>query len=151
MQDIDPRNNPLYNKFNNSFIRFLVVGILNTFIGLILIYSLLHITSYWTATFIGNSIGAVVSFFLNRSFTFKSHSNLMKSSLKFFGVTLVCYFIAYKISFVAISYALGLLHIDNKRLIEYVAVLFGMGTYTILNYLGHRFYTFAKRGESRHE
>jgi putative flippase GtrA len=150
MQDKDPRNNPLYNKFNNSFIRFLIVGIINTCIGLLLIYSLLHITSYWTATFIGNAIGAIASFFLNRTFTFKSHSSLIKSSIKFFGVTLVCYLIAYKISLVVISYALSLLHIDNKNLIENVSVLFGMGIYTILNYLGHRSFTFAKRGE-RHE
>jgi putative flippase GtrA len=149
MQD-NLRNNPLYNKFNKSFIRFLLVGILNTCIGLILIYSLLHFTSYWTATFIGNSMGALVSFYLNRSFTFRSQSSLLKSAIKFFGVTLVCYFIAYKISLVVISYALGLLHIDNKNLVENVSVLFGMGTYTILNYLGHRSFTFAKRGE-RHE
>ena len=59
---------------NFQFVRFLMVGVANTIVGLSVMYLLLHLAglSYWTSTFLGNSVGAVVSFFLNRSFTFRS-------------------------------------------------------------------------------
>src|SRR6478752_1743962 len=53
-----------------SFVRFLVVGLVNTGVGLSIMYVLLHIFHhYWAATFVGNAAGAVVSYVLNRIFT----------------------------------------------------------------------------------
>src|SRR5213080_3970448 len=82
---------------NHSFIRFLLVGVINTVVGLSAMYLFLHgfSWSYWASTFIGNIIGACVSYFLNRTFTFKSSAAVGKSMFRFTIVILVCYFISY--------------------------------------------------------
>ena len=82
-----------------SFVRFIMVGVVNTVVGLSVMYLLLHALgqSYWIATFLGNSIGACVSFLLNRNFTFKSKDSVSKSAVRFIVVILGCYFISYEI------------------------------------------------------
>ncbi|WP_420063835.1 GtrA family protein [Metabacillus litoralis] len=68
-----------YNK-SNTIIRFIGVGIINTTIGISLIFLLLNVFgfSYWISTFIGNGIGAIISYILNRNFTFNSNVNNKK-------------------------------------------------------------------------
>ena len=88
------------NAEANLFFRFLLVGLLNTAIGLGLMLLLLHSfhLSYWGATFIGNAIGACVSFLLNRSFTFKSNIPIIKGFPIFCTVVISCYLVAYTFS-----------------------------------------------------
>lgn len=132
---------------NHSFVRFLLVGVVNTIVGLSSMYLFLHgfSFSYWVSTFLGNVIGACVSYILNRSFTFKSNAAVGTSMLRFAIVILICYIISYylgekialflfaKISFLGTKYAAD------------AAVLFGTGIYTITNYLGQRLFVFKQR------
>ena len=134
----------------HSFIRFIMVEIVNTIIGLTAMYLLLHAVglSYWWATFFGNSIGAVVSFFLNRSFTFKSENAVSKSVLRFIVVILCCYFISYDL---AKNLVVGFLkdsHFISANLKTDLAILVGTGLYTILNYLGQKLFVFSKSNEA---
>src|SRR4051812_45522454 len=87
-------------KRTNSFFRFLLVGLLNTIIGLSLMFFFLKFfhMSYWLSTFIGNSIGAAVSYFLNRSFTFNSNIAAKIGIPKFVAVILFSYVFSYSIS-----------------------------------------------------
>lgn len=132
-------------KRTNSFIRFLLVGLINTLTGLSIIYFVLHFLngSYWTATFIGNTIGATVSYFLNKEFTFNSEVKHAKGIPRFIFVILLCYFLAYSISsFVArsIQYDMFSMFFTSENL----AVLLGMMFYTVLNYFGQRHFVFNK-------
>lgn len=125
-----------------TFFRFLLVGVINTIIGLSAIFIFLNVlsVSYWFATFLGNGIGAVVSYFLNRTFTFKSDVKLAKSWYRFFLVILICYLF---------SYQLGLIFAQKLGFKEEVAVLIGSGLYTITNYIGQKRFVFsAKKGEA---
>lgn len=128
----------------HSFVRFLMVGIINTIVGLSAMYFFLHglSFSYWASTFIGNIIGAVVSYFLNRAFTFKSSTAVGKSIFRFTAVILICYFLSYylgeKLAFTILS---KMPFISNKYAAD-IAVLFGTGIYTITNYLGQRLFVF---------
>lgn len=133
----------LLSIFHHSFVRFLLVGILNTLIGLSSIFLLLNVLglNYWASTFIGNGLGAIVSYFLNRTFTFQSQASLRGSFLKFVFVILVCYAFSYALSFFLGHFLSRTLH-WNGKMAENVAVLIGSGFYTISNYLGHRFFTF---------
>src|SRR5687767_5575104 len=81
----------------NSLVRFLLVGVVNTFIGLVLMFFFLNVAgfSYWTSTFTGNAIGACVSFLLNRTFTFKSNVTFHKGLPRFLIIIFICYFSAY--------------------------------------------------------
>lgn len=53
--------------------KFLLVGVGNTLLSLVLMF-LLEGLGYWPSTAIAYVAGAVMSFFLNRSFTFQSRA-----------------------------------------------------------------------------
>jgi putative flippase GtrA len=129
-----------------SFVRFILVGIVNTIVGLSFMYLFLDALglSYWISTFCGNSIGACVSYLLNRKFTFNSDNSVTKSVFRFIIVILACYFISYDL---AKNLVVGLLN-SNSFFTENVktdlAVLVGTGLYTILNYFGQKLFVFSK-------
>jgi putative flippase GtrA len=128
---------------NYTFVRFILVGMINTMVGLSVIYLLLHVggLSYWMSTFLGNAVGAIVSFFLNRSFTFKSQSSVSKSMLRFAAVILFCYVISYSIGRNVVEFLLS-----NSGLLSSIktdiAVFISTGLYTVLNYLCQKFIVF---------
>ncbi|MCM3719356.1 GtrA family protein [Fictibacillus phosphorivorans] len=132
-------------KPTNSFFKFLVVGIINTCIGLTVIFFLLNVlhTGYWPATFLGNAIGAAVSYILNRKFTFQSKTSVGKSSLKFLLVILICYFGAYSLSDLIIDsvFQRSALKILTS---EDASVLLGSALYTFANYLGQKYFVFIR-------
>ncbi|MDC3418509.1 GtrA family protein [Aquibacillus salsiterrae] len=129
-----------------QFSRFLVVGIINTVVGLSTMFLLLHLQlNYWVSTFVGNAVGACVSYFLNRTFTFNSTVSIHKSIVRFLVVIGACYFIAY---YVGIQLATSVIwKLANLPLAhaEVVAVLLGTGLYTVLNFLGQRTFVFDHR------
>jgi putative flippase GtrA len=104
---------------------------------------------YWTATFLGNLVGAVVSFILNRSFTFQSKSSIGGSSLKFIVVIFVSYIGAYAISDQIISlnyFQIDFRFISNKE----ASVLLGSCLYTLVNYFGQKYFVFTtSHGQTR--
>jgi putative flippase GtrA len=126
------------------FIKFLLVGLVNTFVGLMVIYFFLHVIhlSYWLATITGNSIGACVSFVLNRHFTFRSERSMWSSLIRFIFVVLTCYFLAYYGSLKLVHFILQSISIIPLRFTEDIAVIFGMGLYTILNFIGQKKFVF---------
>ncbi|MFC3883558.1 GtrA family protein [Bacillus songklensis] len=130
---------------SHSFLRFLLVGLINTFIGLSVMYVLLHAAhlSYWLSTFGGNAAGACVSYVLNKSFTFRSAQPIQHTIYRFVAVISLCYFLAY---FVGIRSAFWIMErvVDLPlTYVEDVAILFGTAFYTILNYLGQRQFVFS--------
>lgn len=131
-----------YWSQTSSFFRYICIGLLNTFISLFLIYFLFFIFeySYWTSTFIGNFVGVMNSFLLNRKFTFKSKQSIIQSFVPFISVTGGAYFLSYftsdKIS--------SLFPFSKKE----TAILLGMCLYTITNYLGQKHLVFTDRKKS---
>jgi putative flippase GtrA len=131
-------------KRTNSFYRFLLVGVANTLIGLSTIFVLLNLFgwTYWWATFTGNSIGAVISYFLNRSFTFNSRLNVSKGMPKFIIVIFICYISSYTMSGVVAdivtipNWAASFVTQDE------LAILGGAILYTVTNYLGQKRFVF---------
>ena len=132
------------NYFNksNTFIRYILVGIINTVIGISIILLLLEVfrLSYGISTFIGNSIGATVSYFLNRNFTFKSNVENKKGILLFTFVIMASYFIAYPMCYHLLFERLFQSNVFGKEL----SIFLSACLYTILNYLGQRYVTFRR-------
>jgi putative flippase GtrA len=130
-----------------SFVRFIIVGIVNTIVGLSCMYLFLHAVglSYWIATFLGNSLGACVSYFLNRNFTFRSQNSVTKSAFRFVIVILCCYFISYDLGKNVVAWVLKSNAIFNEKLTTDLAVLVGTGLYTVLNYFGQKLFVFPKK------
>lgn len=127
-------------KRTNSFVRFLLVGIVNTAVGLSVMFMLMNVfhVSYWFSTFIGNGTGAVVSFGLNRVFTFKSDVSLKKGGLLFTSVIILCYFASYSTS----SWISKQIHTMFPVSQQDLAVFLGSCLYTATNYIGQKYIVF---------
>jgi putative flippase GtrA len=131
----------------HSFVRFLFVGVINTIVGLSMMYVLLNGfgLSYWVSTFLGNMVGAGVSYFLNKKFTFKSNAPVSGSLLRFILVIGVCYFISYFLGIRLAGWILNQLFSLPNTLQKELGVLIGTGLYTILNYLGQKVFVFKEK------
>ncbi|MFX4304218.1 GtrA family protein [Exiguobacterium sp. A1_3_1] len=123
-----------------TFFRFLLVGVLNTLVGLTVTLICFHLfqTGYWGATAIGNACGVWVSYMLNRRFTFRQETGGWSYWIRFLFVVSISYLIAYRFSLSVVNYIL-------PHLQETGAILIGMIIYTGLNYLGQSYWVFRKR------
>lgn len=129
------------NKFLDASIpKFLLVGVGNTLLSAVLMF-LLEGLGYWPSTAIAYIAGAVMSFFLNRKFTFQSEAAMGKSAVKFALNVAVCYVLAYSIAQPLGGMILGAMGLTGVWL-ERLTKIGGMGLYTILNYFGQRFFAF---------
>ena len=127
---------------DKSIPKFLLVGVGNTLLSMVLMFALEGL-GYWPSTAIAYVAGAVLSFFLNRRFTFHSEETLGRSAVKFALNVAVCYVLGYGL-------ARGLMGILapwsplSPLWWERLSKLVGMGLYTVLNYFGQRFFAFRK-------
>lgn len=128
--------------FDPSMWKFLLVGVANTLLSMVLMF-LLEFMGYWPSTAIAYVAGAALSFFLNRSFTFKSDAAFWPSVLRFVINVAVCYLIAYSIAQPVVTWVLSSTAISAVWQ-ERIAKVCGMGLYTVLNYFGQRFFAFRK-------
>lgn len=130
-------------KFLDASIwKFLLVGVGNTLLSMVLMFALEGL-GYWPSTAIAYVAGAVMSFFLNRSFTFRSQETMGRSAVKFALNVAVCYLMAYGIAQPVMELLPQPVFVPAiwwKRLTKLV----GMGLYTVLNYFGQRFFAFQK-------
>ncbi|MCQ2398627.1 MAG: GtrA family protein, partial [Sphaerochaetaceae bacterium] len=93
----------------------------------------------WFSSAANYVTGGIASFFLNKYFTFQNKEHSVQQVLKFILTVAVCYLVAYGISK---PFVLRILSGSNLRKQENIAMFFGMGIYTVLNYLGQRFFAF---------
>ena len=123
--------------------RFLLVGIINTLVGcgaMFLLYNLAH-WSYWLSSAANYVLGGIVSFFLNKYFTFRRREWSWGQVARFALNVAVCWLLAYGLAKPLVLWALSGREIWIQ---ENVAMLVGMCLYTALNYLGQRFFAFRK-------
>ena len=135
----------LQKIFDKTFWKFIMVGIVNTLFGTAVMfsfYNLLHF-SYWVSSAANYIFGSILSYFLNKHFTFQNKSRSWKTVLKFVVNISVCYLVAYGVAKPAVSCLFG---DDSTPIRENGAMLVGMGLFVILNYFGQRFFAF-KKGE----
>lgn len=122
-------------------LKFLLVGMVNTLVGagtMFLLYNAAN-CSYWFASAANYAAGGVVSFFLNKYFTFQNKGWSWNQVWKFAVSVGACYIIAYGI---AKPLTICLLVGQSIKMQENTAMLVGMCLYTGLNYLGQRFFAF---------
>ena len=130
--------------FDVSMLKFLLVGVGNTLLSTVIMFALEGL-GYWPSTAIAYVAGAVMSFFLNRRFTFHSDEVLWKAAVKFAVNVAVCYVVGYGLARLVMG-ALSPLNPLPAIWWERLSKLVGMGLYTVLNYFGQRFFAFRRRG-----
>lgn len=130
------------SKFiDKTTIKFLLVGVVNTLVGtsvMFLSYNLLHF-SYWTSSATNYVIGSMVSYFLNKYFTFQQKERSVKTVFKFVANITLCYLLAYGIAKPLVRQLLSGWTVTIQ---ENGAMVCGMGLFVVFNYLGQRFFVF---------
>ena len=132
------------SKLDITFIKFILVGIANTVVGTAVMfaaYNLFHF-SYWISSAANYITGSILSYFLNKYFTFQNKEKSPLILLKFILNITVCYLIAY---IGARRLIVWLLSDFSAVWQDNVAMVCGMGLFVILNYFGQRFFAFKKK------
>ena len=140
------------------FWRFVLVGVLNTLVGLGVNYLVLFImgragspenVSFWVASAANYTVGSIISYFLNKYFTFKQKKQSAGEVVRFIINIVVCWVLAY-----GIAKPLAVLVLGGgwtwpwqsitglPAYASYIATLAGAGLFVIFNYFGQRFFAF---------
>lgn len=148
MKKDNPLIKGLLGIIDVKLLKFLAVGVINTLVGMLIMFGLyngLH-TGYWLASAVNYIITSIMSYFLNKHFTFKSRESSFLQIVRFILNIAVCYILAYGI---AKPLAYRILSSSNEGLKDNVAMLVGMCLFTGLNYLGQRFFAFKENDAGR--
>ena len=136
------RNN-IISTTNNTFVKFILVGIANTIIGTLIMfvfYNVFHL-SYWVSSASNYFFGSICSYLLNKYFTFKYKEKGFASLIRFTLNILVCYLLAYGIAKPVMQWLLSSYTVSIQ---ENVSMLLGMCLFVIFNYIGQRYFAFKK-------
>ena len=128
-------------KINSTFIKFAIVGVVNTIVGMSIMfisYNVLHL-GYWFSSFLNFSLASILSFFLNKNITFQSKGNTGTKAIRFALNIAICYVIAYGI---AKPFTMFVLKGQPVKIQENIAMLIGLGIFSILNYFGQKLIVF---------
>jgi putative flippase GtrA len=119
-------------------VRFGMVGVVNTALGLSAIYALMFFLGAGPAlaNFVGYGLGLAVSFALNRVWTFSSTLPVAHVLPKYLLVAAICYLLNLGAVIACTSYLSA-----NP----YLAQLVGVGIYTVSMFLSCRWFVFAPR------
>lgn len=132
-----------------TFFRFILVGVINTLVGYGVMFGLYNLAGfhawgdpgYWISSAANYVIGSIVSFFLNKHFTFRNREKGAGVVIRFVVNITVCYLLAYGLAKPAVSWVLGGLGL-SEQLQGNLTMLAGSCLFVVLNYFGQRFFAF---------
>lgn len=127
--------------FDRTILKFLIVGVVNTLFGTAVMFSLYNLAgcSYWISSAANYILGSILSFFLNKYFTFQNKERPWRQVVRFTVNIAACYLVAYGAAKPAVRM---LLSGQSVSIQENAAMLVGMCLFTGLNYFGQRFFAF---------
>lgn len=127
---------------NSTFSRFLLVGIVNTGVGasvMFLSYNLLGL-GYWISATLNYLVGGIVSFCLNKSFTFKNKTKIDFRQVASFALVVAGSFL---LSYAASLWFVLLLPFSFSDQVQgNLSLACGMVLYTLVNYFGQKHLVF---------
>jgi putative flippase GtrA len=129
---------------DKTLVKFIIAGLINTGIGaaiMFCLYNLLEV-NYWLSSAANYAAGSIVSFFLNKYFTFAVKEWTLFMIAAFIVNIAAAYFIAYGMAKPAMDY---ILRSSPQRIRENTALLAGMCLFTGINYVGQRFVVFRRK------
>ena len=139
----------LRSLLDPTLFRFILVGLVNTAVGYGVMFGLYNLaglhtwgdTGYWISSAANYIVGSVVSFFLNKHFTFRNREKGAEVVLRFVVNISVCWLLAYGLAQPVMGWLLGGFGL-SEQLQGNLTMLFGSGLFVILNYFGQRFFAF---------
>ena len=127
-----------------KFLKFLLVGVVNTLVGSAIMFGLYNLAGwgYWISSAMNIFLTSVLSFFLNKYFTFQSRGWSLGQVVRFAVNILLCYLVAYGVAQPLCRLALAG---AGETVRDNVSLLLGMVLFTGLNYLGQRLFAFREQ------
>lgn len=118
-----------------STLRYLTVGVFNTLVGIGTIFLCKWAWSMpdIPANACGYGLGVLVSFTLNRQWTFRDRGPRLSAFVRFVIVLLFAY---------VANLATVLFCIHGLRIDSYVAHILGVGPYTVVGFIGSKWFAF---------
>jgi len=117
----------------NQFLKYNIVGIVNTLVGFIIIIVLMFAgLSPEVSNAIGYGIGAILSYYLNSKYTFESKSKDKKIILKFFLVLAI----AYALNFLTLQSLLPLINPYFSQVIS--AIVYTLSSFFLMKFFVFR-------------
>lgn len=131
-----------------QFVKFIMVGVLNTGLTLIIIYlckSVLGINEY-VSNLVGYVAGVINSFLWNKNWVFKVKNHLLRQAAVFLLGFGICYLLQLLVVFWITDctpYGDMTWTIESYTISGYgIATIVGMGVYTVANFIYNRVVTF---------
>ena len=145
--------------FDIKFLKFVLVGIINTIVGEGIVLLLLNLFGWkshdWgvgLAPVIGTVVGSIVSYILNKHFTFKNKEKGVKPMLRFTVNILVCLLLrvvaATAVYNLSKAMSLSMLWMDVETFAANLSWAVGAVVFLGCNYVGQRFFAFKEKTES---
>ena len=145
------RKGLLWGLADRKLWRFLLVGLFNTLMGVVTMFGFYHFLDlgYWGASSLSYFLCSVLSFFLNRNYTFGDKGGYGPAALRFALNIALCYGLAYLAAqplaeYIFKSFA-GQREWFSQEVLDQAAMLTGMVFFTGLNYIGQRFFVFPEK------
>ncbi len=146
----------LKSFFDIKFLKFLLVGVLNTLIGEGIVLLLTQPVGWknfsWgpgAAAFVGTVIGSIVSYFLNKYFTFKNKEKGLKPALRFTiniaACLLIRVLVATGVSELCKATGFTMFNMDVNTFAGYLSWAVGACVFVACNYVGQRFFAFKEK------
>jgi putative flippase GtrA len=122
----------------------MLVGVANTLVGTSIMFGLYNLAGwgYWPASMANYILSSILSFFLNRRFTFRTDERGWRPAARFALNILACYAVAYGVAkpLVRLMFAGA-----GDAVRDNLSMLTGMCLFTLLNYFGQKFFAFRER------
>ncbi|MBQ2645410.1 GtrA family protein [bacterium] len=141
--------------FSKEFITYCIIGFFNTIFGISVAFISLNVflLGYTLSTLMAYFFGNIVSFFLNKKFTFKNKDKSFFQFIKFFLTMLpayvISYWLGYKIAhylsvfFISfLKFLTNLFAIPLERLVDNFAVILSMAIYLFVGFSVNKFFVF---------
>ena len=129
------------NLADRKLLKFLLVGVVNTLVGTAIMFGLYNLAhaSYWVSSAANYILTSILSFFLNKYFTFHNQQKSISQVVRFAANIAVCYLLAYGIAKPACR---SLLQGSSVEIQDNISMFTGMCLFTGFNYLGQRLLVF---------
>lgn len=130
---------------DRKLLKFIIVGVINTLVGMAIMLGLYNWAgcSYWFSSAANYILTSILSYFLNKYFTFQNREKSLGQVIRFILNIAICYLVAYGI---AKPLTFAVLAGLGEQLQTNIAMLVGMCLFTGLNYIGQRMFAFKESG-----
>ncbi len=150
----------LKSFFDEKFFKFIIVGLINTAVGQGLQFGILNLTvlvtmgqqGMWIASGISYILGSILSYVLNKHFTFKNKEKGIKPVLRFALNIAIGYILAYSIAIPSVTYLCNvnqwtMFGLSVEQFSANLGLVVGSCLFVAFNYVGQRYFAFKEKKE----